>query len=351
MFITKNTKKVGNKEYNYEIVAESYRDPKKKRPKKRMVINLAKLPASLATSIKNIVSNKWINMQTKKIVIEKTVDYWFYKAILATIRDLKIDKVFEKVYPENHKLVLLMIIGKIITRWSKLSIVNWIKRNEPIAEELWFSQTELKKLNEKNLYSAQYDLNNLQDKIEKKWNIYNKDKIDTIFLYDITSLYFEWKENELAAYWYNRDKKKWKKIITVWLITNKQWFPLKIKVFKWNVLDFKTVEEQIDDLQILKNELKNLKEEFNSSNIVLVWDRWMRIKYNLENMEDNNKEWVKYITGLTTDEIRNLEDDWIIQMSLFDKDLVEASEWGKRYILCVNPELAKKKMKQEKGLN
>jgi hypothetical protein len=49
------------------------------------------------------------------------------------ITSLKIKEIIKKVFGKESNLVLLMIIGKIITRGSKLGIVNWIKRNEYIA--------------------------------------------------------------------------------------------------------------------------------------------------------------------------------------------------------------------------
>jgi transposase len=41
-----------------------------------------------------------------------------------------------------------------------------------------------------------------------------------MFLYDVTSSYFEGTENELAEYGYNRDKKKGKKQIVIGLLTD-----------------------------------------------------------------------------------------------------------------------------------
>lgn len=109
--------------------------------------------------------------------------------------------------------------------------------------------------------------------------------------------------------------------------------PLKVKIFEGNMQDCQTVKQQIIEL----------KEEFNTKEIIFVGDRGMRIRYNLENMKDYQKEGVKYITGLTTDEIRELVKNEIIQLSLFQKELVEIEDKDKRYILCHNPKLAEEK--------
>ena len=140
-------------------------------------------------------------------------------------------------------------------------------------------------------------------------------------------------QNELARFGYNRDGKKGKKIVTAGLITDDEGFPLKISVFKGNILDYKTVQ----------SELIKLKKEFGSKKIILVGDRGMKIKYNLDKMDEAKKEGVQYITPLTTNEIRNLEKEGLIQPSLFDKNLVEVEKDGTRYILCLNPYLEKEK--------
>ncbi|ETR65662.1 MAG: hypothetical protein OMM_13902 [Candidatus Magnetoglobus multicellularis str. Araruama] len=74
-------------------------------------------------------------------------------------------------------------------------MVNWIKRNELIAQKIGI---DIANLNEKHLYVALGDLDNLQKKIEHKWGIYHKKKLKSIYLYDITSFYFEGTENELS---------------------------------------------------------------------------------------------------------------------------------------------------------
>lgn len=330
MFIAHNIRKKWWKEYTYTVLAESYRDSEKKKSRRKTIANISYLPAKTISTLKASLQEDKNSVLLNNITIKKTIDYWNILVLLKIMDKLKIDKVIKKVYPERSELAILMIIWKIVTRWSKLSILNWIKRNEIITEKLWINT---QKLTEKDLYSVMHDIDSLQEKIEHKWFLYNKKKTNTIFLYDVTSHYFEWKQNELSAYGYNRDKKTWKKIITVWLITNENGFPLKIKTFKWNILDHQTV----------KWELESIKTEFNTENIIFVWDRWMRIRLNLENMEEEKKQWIKYITWLTTSEIRSLANDEVIQFTLFDKKLVEVEHDNKRYILCENPELAKEK--------
>ena len=333
MYIVRNTRKKASGTYIYTFLAKSYWDKETKKPKRKILANLSSLPKRTITTIGASLKKGKDIFLLENLVVEKSIDYGYFFIILKIIKKLKIDQAIRTVLKEEDKtnIAILMIIGKIITRGSKLGIVNWIKRNDILAEKLCIDIT---KLTEKDLYSVQFDLNNLQEKIENKYFLYNKKRINTVYLYDITSFYFEGKKNELSMYGYNRDKKKGKQIALAGLITDSNGFPLKIKVFKGNIKDEKTVQEI----------LITLKKEFGTKEIIFVGDRGMRIKYNLENMEEKDKQDIKYITGLTVNEIRELEKKKVIQMSLFDKTLKEIEADGKRYILCLNPNLAQEKL-------
>ncbi len=231
--------------------------------------------------------------------------------------------------PEQASLLKAVIIGKINTRGTKLGIFNWLNRNEFISSKFG---VDIKNKKVDDLYFALGQASLMQEKLERKWYLYNKTKTNEVYLYDITSTYFEGTQNELSALGYNRDKKKGKKQINIGLITDSEGFPLKIKVFEGNVNDYKTV----------KNQINSIKKEFNVDNIIFVGDRGMKIRYNLEKMEETEKEGINYITGLTHLEIESLLKNKVIQLSLFSKDLAEIEKEGTRYILSVNPDLQEK---------
>ena len=89
----------------------------------------------------------------------------------------------------------------------------------------------------------------------------------------------------------------------------------------------------------MAEQIHSLKQEFGANHIIFVGDRGMRIRYNLEQMNQAQREGVDYITGLTRLEIEQLAHTGIIQLDLFAKELVEVQDNGLRYILSVNPEL------------
>lgn len=325
MYLQYTTHKQNGKSYTYPLLCRKYRDSGK--IKTEVVANLTKFPKEVVLAIEGALKNgKEIMVSLKDIVINRSIDYGFVFVLITIMKRLRIDEALEKVLGERAKLVKLMIIGKIVTRGSKLCIYNWIKRNKDIAKKL---NIDLSTLKVDTLYDVLGDLSNVQDKIERKWNLYHKEKTDEIYLYDITSSYFEGTENALSAFGYNRDGKKGKMQIVIGLITTKDGFPLSIEVFEGNETDHTTV---IGQLQKIMN-------EYGAKNIVFVGDRGMRIRYNLDKFDETEKDGIGYITALSIEEIRSLIKEEIIQLSLFSKDLAEIENEGERYVLCTNPEL------------
>ena len=341
MYLQFNKSKGKNgKIYKSVLLCEKYRDKETGVPKTKVVLNLSKLGLSdkVITNLKTAINKtKGVLVDSQDIKIRKTFDYGFIHLILTIMDRLRISETLEKTYGFKSNIIKLMIIGKIVTRGSKLHIFNWITRNNYISERL---NIDTKNLKVDDLYFELAEFSRMQSKIEKKWNIYHKKRHENIFLYDITSSYFEGYQNELSAFGYNRDGKKGKKQITIGLITDNKGFPLKIQVFEGNMLDYKTVNGQ---LHALRNEL-------GAESIVLVGDRGMRIRLNLEELSEDEKQNISYISALSSSEIRALINDKVIQLELFSKDLVEIEDQGTRYVLCNNPILQKEKNQTREAL-
>lgn len=332
MYIQRNISKGKNgKIYRSVLLCNKYRENGK--IKTKVVTNLSHLSDEIVNTIENSLKHKRGSLVYQNdITVERSTDMGLFLLLFKLMDDLRLSEVFEKIMPEQAPLLKALIIGKIITRGSKLGIFNWLKRNEFISAKLGVD-IQNKKVDD--LYSVLGYASFMQNKLERKWNLYHKSKVQEVYLYDITSTYFEGTQNALSAFGYNRDKKKGKMQINIGLITDSEGFPLKIEVYKGNINDHKTVNKQIS----------SIKKEFNVENIVFVGDRGMKIRYNLEEMDEMDKEGVNYITGLTHVEIEELVKDDVIQLSLFSKDLVEVEHDKTRYILSINPDL------QEKDLN
>ena len=218
-------------------------------PKTEVVLNLSKygLDDKIITALKTAINKtKGVLVDSEDLKINKTINFGFIYLLLIMMDRLRISETLEKAYGSKTNIIKLMIIGKIATQGSKLHIYNWIKRNSYIAERLGI---DIETLKLDDLYFELGEFSRMQTKIEKKWNLYHSKRHKNIYLYDITSSYFEGTENVLSAFGYNRDGKKGKKQITIGLITDSTGFPLKIQVFEGNEIDCKTVNEQLRDIK------------------------------------------------------------------------------------------------------
>ena len=301
--------------------------------KTKVEANLSHVPEEIVLTIENILKHgEGSLVANKDIVVNKSIDFGLFFLLISLMDKLHISQALEKTMPDQAAILKSIIIGKIITRGSKLGIYNWLERNPCVCSKIG---VDIRKTKVDDLYTSLGQVSRMQQKIEHKWFLYNKSKHEEVYLYDITSTYFEGLKNELAAFGYNRDKKQGKMQINIGLITNSEGFPLKIEVFKGNINDHLTVLDQIN----------SIKKEFNAGHVIFVGDRGMKIRYNLETLDEADKEGIQYITGLTHPEILDLLDKNIIQLSLFSKDIAEVEHEGERYVLSVNAAL------QEQELN
>ena len=332
MYIQRNKSTGKNgKVYSSTLLCTKYREEGK--VKTRVEANLSRIPEEIILGIENMLKHEQgALVANKDIAVKKAIDFGLVVLLIHLMDKLHISKTLEKTMPKQAAILKGIIIGKVITRGSKLGIYNWLKRNRDISSKLGLD-IENTKLDD--IYAALGTTALKQPQIERKWFIYNKKKHKEVYLYDITSTYLEGTENELAAFGYNRDGKRGKKQINIALLTDSEGCPLKIEVFHGNTQDHQTVLNQIN----------HIKKEFDVQEVIFVGDRGMKIRYNLGTMNEADKEGVHYITGLTHAEIRDLLKNDVLQLNLFSKDIAEVEHEGERYILSVNPAL------QEKELN
>jgi transposase len=329
MYIQRNKVKLKNgKEYSSVMLCEKYRIKGDKNPKTRTIVNLSSLPEEVILSIENsLKSKKESVVKTDEIQVEECVDFGYFFVINSLANQLKINDILERTLPaEISPLLKIMITGLLISTNSKLGILNWLRREKYISEIFGVKN---RCLTEKDFYNALSELNMRKINIEKKWFRRHNFQGNKIFLYDMTSSYFEGVENELAAFGYNRDQKKGKMQLCVGLVTDNEGFPLKIDVFKGNVVDSQTVEKQIEALRM----------DFGINDIIFVGDRGMRLRHHIENNEEMQNQNIKFITGLTHAEINNLIEEKKIDISLFDREIAEVYDENYRYVLSVNPDL------------
>ena len=331
MYIQRN-KSIGKngKIYRSTLLSHKYRKDGKILTK--VLANLSHMSDDLILTIENHLKyGKAALVSTKDIIIKKSIDYGLVFLLIHLMKKLRISQTLEKILPEQASILKAIIIGKIVTRGSKLGIYNWLTRNKNICSKLGI---DIENTKVDDLYLSLAHASYSQKLIDRKWFLYNKPKQNKVYLYDITSTYFEGTQNELANFGYNRDKKKGKMQINIGLITDSEGFPLKTEVFEGNVNDHLTVLNQIN----------TIKNEFKTEQVIFVGDRGMKIRYNLDELNESEKKGIHYITGLTRLEIESLLSRNAIQLKLFSNEIADIEYEGERYILSVNADLQAKEL-------
>lgn len=311
------------------LLRETYRDNGKVRHK--TILNLTNYPKNEIEAIKLAFKFKDNLSQLGNIQDIKISNKYIFAptyVLYQIANQLGINKILGN--SQEAKQILWLIISQIIKPSSKCGAVRLA--NIHAAPEI----IGLENFNEDNLYKSLNWLSENQQKIEKHlFNFRFKNyEPNNLFLYDVTSSYFEGWKNYFAHFGYSRDKKKSKKQMVIGLLTDKVGFPVSVKVYDGNTSDVKTFENQID----------KVKNDFNSKNVVFIGDKGM-IKTEEKKLCLDNK--FSYITTITKPQIQSLIDKKIVQLSMFDKNLKELiiedenKNFVNRYLLRRNPVRAK----------
>jgi hypothetical protein len=218
------------------------------------------------------------------------------------------------------KLALWQIIARVIDQGSRLSAVR-LAGSHAACDILGLGA-----FTEDDLYKNLDWLNTHQTRIEDRlYKTLYPEHTPGLYLYDVTSSYFEGTCNELSSFGYNRDKKSGKLQIVIGLLCDERGRPLSIEVFTGNTQDPATVAPQI----------KKVASRFGGETVTFVGDRGMLKSAQVETLSSHG---FHYITAITKPQINAMLKRGGIQMSLFDQELAEVeADDGIRYILRRNP--------------
>ena len=217
-------------------------------------------------------------------------------------------------------LCLWLVFATLIAQGSRLSAVRLAQRHA-VCDRL-----PLNSFHEDHLYAAMDWLAEQQDVIERQLfkQHYGRGEAPVLYLYDVTSSYFEGQENELADDGYNRDGKRGKKQIVVGCLTDAQGRPVSIQVFRGNTSDPKTFKAQID----------KVSDDFGIEQVTFVGDRGMIKSAPITDLQEAS---FHHITAITKPQIESLISQGVIQLDLFDDRLAEVEQEAQRYVLRRNP--------------
>lgn len=329
MYVQYYKRKKDKKEYNTAYIVESYRENGK--IKHRHLASLSELDEPNILKIKKALSDKTgdkayndiARVNVEKFSLQQGKACGGLIGIKQLCDQLGITGALGS-HPDGM-IALLQIMGRILCQRSRLYISRHWSLDQGIEEVLGIQIPS-----EDRLYNNLDWLASQQQNIEDCLfaHRHKGEKLSTIYLYDVTSSYFEGSCNELAAYGYNRDGKRGKMQIVVGLMCDQAGYPVSIEVFEGNTSDVSTVSSQLQKLRL----------RFGLEKVVFVGDRGMIKASSIEAIQQEIN-WY-YLTAITKPQIETLISKGVLQLELFSDEVLEVQDNQTRYVLRRNPERA-----------
>ena len=321
MHVTTTTRRSGDREYNATLLRRSYRQDGK--VKKETLANLSHLPAEAIDAIRAVLAGETLMNVNDAFEIERSLPAGHVNAALTMARRLGLGKLLDRSPCRERDLCLAMILGRVIGPGSKLGMVRTLGQST-LAQEC-----DVVGADEDDLYAAMDWLLERQAAIEDR--LARRHLADgEMVLYDVSSSYFEGRTCPLGKRGYSRDGKPGLLQIIYGLLCDTDGRPVAVEVFSGEVHDDKTLPSQV----------MKLKDRFGLSRVVVVADRGMVTKANIEQLAQTDG--VEWITALKAPTIKKLARCGVFQPSLFDEqnlgEITDVAEFpGERLIVCRNP--------------
>lgn len=347
MYIRKVTRKKDGKTHAYWALVESYRT--ERGPRQRIVAYLGELDASGRMGVKMAaegrseyqadlcehVNPEWVEVNVRGVRTERVRDFGDIWLALQLMKRLGLIAFFRHVIPT----------GKEKIRWADLACILTIARFcEPSSElyiaEHFYGHTALADLmgipNEmvydNRLYRALDKLLPHKEALQKHLKqrlgeLFNLDY--DLFLYDVTSTYFEGEAlaNPQAKRGYSRDNRPDCKQVCIALVVTKEGIPLGYEVFEGNRHDSTTVEEIVEKMEA----------RYGAAARIWVMDRGMTSDDNIDFLKQKGR---RYIIGTPKSMLKKFErellsGDWKqIHAGLEVKKCASPEGTEETFILC-----------------
>jgi hypothetical protein len=329
MFVKRNRRHAGDEQCSAVLLVQGERVPAGKRargrPRKdapppatrvvhRVLANLSRLPSDLIEMIEGYCRGARPDVEAGQTCLGPC--YGVLASLFALAEELGLPGLLGS--SRKARLALFLVLSRVAHRHSRLSAVRWAA-DQAVAEVLG-----LPRFDEDDLYETLDWLEEGQERLEVA--LARRRPPSTVFLYDVTSSYFEGQKNELAAPGYNRDGKRYKKQVVVGLLTDAEGDPVAVRVFQGNTGDPKTVADPI----------RFVAQGLGAKEVVFVGDRGM---LKAVPRQDLAAAGFRFLTALTDAQVRKLLQKGVFQMDLFDEEVAEVQvEKGHRLLLRRNPE-------------
>ena len=333
MHVAKIKRRHGDRVYVSHLVRRSVREGK--RVRHETVANVSGLPPAAIEALSAALRGETVTGGVESLRIERSLPAGQVEALLTAAKRLGLPRLLDRSPSKQRDLALAMICQRVLSPGSKLATVRALHQST-LGAELGVEDAD-----QDDLYAAMDWLLARQEGIEARLaKRHLKDA--TLVLYDVSSSYFEGRTCPLAARGYSRDGKRGYLQVTYGLLCDFGGHPVAIEAFEGNLLDHQTLPAQV----------KKLKQRFGPKSVIVVCDRGMATKANLEAISET--EGMEWITALKAPAVKKLVKEGDLQLSLFDQtNLAEISSDaypGERLIVCRNPLLGQERARKREEL-
>ena len=325
MYITRvKSKGKDGKTFTSILLRESQRVGKK--VKTKTIAVLTHLPEHVIASIQMALEDKEASTleriehnKNKQLSLRNGFSFGAIWTVFQVAKQLGIPQAIGKGF--FAQLLLWQVIARLLHPGCSLLAMTRMAAQTLASSVLGWKRG----FSENDLYESSPWIEQNQNRIEKELFKNNVGE-ESLYLYDVTSSYFEGEHNELADYGYNRDKKEGKKQVVMGLLTDSQGQPCSVRLFPGNTSDTQTFAQNI----------ATIKEDFGCENVTMVGDRGMIKGGQIQTCREQG---LHYITAISKPQIDKLIKEKTLQMELFDEEINEVVDEknNKRYIIKRNP--------------
>ena len=333
MHVVTNTIRRGEREYTSVLLRRSYREGGK--VKKETLANLSHLPPETIELVRRSLRGERFLAAAEAFEVERSLPHGHVAAVLAVARALELARLLDRKPSPQRSRVLAMVCQRVLQPGSKLACTRALSQST-LAEELGVEGVDADAL-----YAALDWLLERQPRIEARLARRHLAEGAHV-LYDVSSSYFEGRTCSLLAFGYSRDGRRGSLQIVYGLLCDGEGRPIAIEVFPGGLHDDKTLPAQIE----------KLRRRFGLQTLVLVIDRGMVTKANLEALAA--EQGAGWITALKAPQVRKLVKEGSLQLSLFDEhnlaEIASPDYPGERLVVCRNPLVAAERARKRDDL-
>jgi transposase len=319
--------------YEAHLLRRSYREGGK--VKNETLANLSRLPRETVELVRRSLRGEQFLSAVDGFEVCRSLPHGHVACVLGMARRLELARLLDRQPSPERSRVLALVVQQLLRPGSKLACTRALAQST-LAEEL-----AVEGVDADQLYAALDWLGERQEQIERRLARRHLGEGAHV-LYDVSSSYFEGRTCPLLQLGYSRDRRRGSLQIVYGLLADRQGRPVAIEVFPGGLHDDKTLPAQI----------AKLRARFGFTTLVLIVDRGMATKANLETLAATGG--VGWITALKAPQVKKLVKDGALQLSLFDQtnlaEIESADYPGERLVVCRNPLVAAERTRKREDL-